>query len=382
MKADRSVQVVVLALAMTSLLLLWASALQAGTATYYFSDAPAGPGLWSLLSPNGSPSTDNSTALMVEGVPANEYLIFQPGASNSGNLSALPSSFSGFAWRSPALNGVVPAGNWVLHLKFENPGFFLASVAGSPWVRLWRSTQADGSGATAVTAWLQGSALSISGGATDTDTINASVGSATTLVNEHLFVELAWRVSALSNENNASVLLIVDEASGEDLVLPALSTFTPTSTRTPTPVVTATPSATASPVVSVSSTITPSPVVSATSTITPSPTRSPSPAPGTGPGGSSPEPGAFRTDRNLFDPRVGSLNIHGRSAGERVELAVHNVAGQRVRSLLAGQQAAGPWTCAWDGKDDGGRQAGSDIYLLVLHQPSGDGVLKVVLLRE
>jgi M6 family metalloprotease-like protein len=49
-------------------------------------------------------------------------------------------------------------------------------------------------------------------------------------------------------------------------------------------------------------------------------------------------------------------------AAERVSLAVYNVAGQLVRTLVDGRQLAGPQAAVWDGADDGGRRLPSGVY--------------------
>lgn len=64
-----------------------------------------------------------------------------------------------------------------------------------------------------------------------------------------------------------------------------------------------------------------------------------------------------------------------------VRLSVYSVAGARVRTLVDGSLAAGPHEVRWDGKDDGGRDAGSGTYFVRL-EGGGDPVSrKVVLLR-
>ncbi len=44
-------------------------------------------------------------------------------------------------------------------------------------------------------------------------------------------------------------------------------------------------------------------------------------------------------------------------------LAVHDVAGRRVRTLAVGRFSAGRQTVAWDGRDDGGRRLPAGVYL-------------------
>jgi hypothetical protein len=57
---------------------------------------------------------------------------------------------------------------------------------------------------------------------------------------------------------------------------------------------------------------------------------------------------------------------------ERVELTVVDVAGRRVRSLVAGQlEPAGPRTIAWEGRRDDGSSAPAGIYWALLSWPGG-----------
>jgi hypothetical protein len=49
-------------------------------------------------------------------------------------------------------------------------------------------------------------------------------------------------------------------------------------------------------------------------------------------------------------------------AGE-VELALFNLAGQRVATLVEGVRLAGTYTVRWDGMDDDGRALASGVYL-------------------
>jgi hypothetical protein len=64
-----------------------------------------------------------------------------------------------------------------------------------------------------------------------------------------------------------------------------------------------------------------------------------------------------------------------------VRLLVYSVTGARVRTLVDAPMTEGPHEVRWDGKDDGGRDAGSGTYFVRL-EGGGDPVSrKVVLLR-
>ena len=48
---------------------------------------------------------------------------------------------------------------------------------------------------------------------------------------------------------------------------------------------------------------------------------------------------------------------------EEVKLSVYNLAGQRVATLVDGPREAGTYTVRWDGRDDGGVELASGMYL-------------------
>jgi glucose/arabinose dehydrogenase len=60
-------------------------------------------------------------------------------------------------------------------------------------------------------------------------------------------------------------------------------------------------------------------------------------------------------------------------AREQVALAVHDLAGRRVRRLFEGEAPAGQSTIEWDGRDDGGAPAGPGLYFVRLRR-ARDGV--------
>lgn len=64
-----------------------------------------------------------------------------------------------------------------------------------------------------------------------------------------------------------------------------------------------------------------------------------------------------------------------------VELAVYNALGQEVRSLVGQGLDAGPHQMVWDGRDQGGREAATGMYLAVLRAGGQQAVQKLMLLR-
>ncbi|MDI6739336.1 MAG: carboxypeptidase regulatory-like domain-containing protein [Candidatus Edwardsbacteria bacterium] len=63
------------------------------------------------------------------------------------------------------------------------------------------------------------------------------------------------------------------------------------------------------------------------------------------------------------------------------ELAIYNVAGQRVRTLASGNMQAGWHTAIWNGRDDRGQRVSSGVYLYRLRVDEYQNVRKMILLR-
>ena len=65
----------------------------------------------------------------------------------------------------------------------------------------------------------------------------------------------------------------------------------------------------------------------------------------------------------------------------RIHLAVYNLSGQRVATLLDGYVPRGTHSVVWDGRDDAGRELGSGVYLCRLETRGHSTVRKLVLIR-
>jgi hypothetical protein len=66
---------------------------------------------------------------------------------------------------------------------------------------------------------------------------------------------------------------------------------------------------------------------------------------------------------------------------EKVELGLYNLAGQKVVALMEGMREAGAYTLRWDGRDDGGRELASGVYVYRLQGGSRTETRKLLLLR-
>ncbi len=138
------------------------------------------------------------------------------------------------------------------------------------------------------------------------------------------------------------------------------STFTPTLTSTFTDTLTATFTAT----------ITFTPTITYSPTTTSSPTQSPTPN------------AALYLDSNFFNPNLTALGMDVRvdNAGE-VKIDVFNLVGEEVEKLVDQTLSPGNYRFSWDGRNSGGAVVGNAVYFIVIQQPSGKLVRKVIVLR-
>jgi len=82
---------------------------------------------------------------------------------------------------------------------------------------------------------------------------------------------------------------------------------------------------------------------------------------------------------NPFNPKT-HIDFSLSGAG-RVQLAIHDVRGHLVRTLVSDDMAAGPHSVVWDGTDNQGRQQSAGVYLVRLVTPEGMLTHKVALVK-
>jgi hypothetical protein len=93
-------------------------------------------------------------------------------------------------------------------------------------------------------------------------------------------------------------------------------------------------------------------------------------------------PQAFALQPNYPNPFNGSTVIrYSLPVRGDVELALYNLAGQKVVSLVRGPREAGTYTAIWDGRDDQGRELASALYLCRLQAGARVETRKLLLLR-
>ncbi|MBI2501700.1 MAG: T9SS type A sorting domain-containing protein [Candidatus Latescibacteria bacterium] len=93
-------------------------------------------------------------------------------------------------------------------------------------------------------------------------------------------------------------------------------------------------------------------------------------------------PQRFSLSQNFPNPFNSSTVIRFELPQSReVELAIYNLAGQKVATLLAGEREAGAYTLRWDGKDDSGKELASGVYLYRLQGGGKVETRKLLLVR-
>jgi len=96
------------------------------------------------------------------------------------------------------------------------------------------------------------------------------------------------------------------------------------------------------------------------------------------------QPQALTLDQNYPNPFNSDTVIRfALPTSADVELAIFNLAGQQVATLVEGVREAGTYTVRWDGRDDDGRELASGVYLYRLKAGNGQQVetRKLVLIR-
>jgi len=67
--------------------------------------------------------------------------------------------------------------------------------------------------------------------------------------------------------------------------------------------------------------------------------------------------------------------------GGEVKILIFNIAAQEVVKLVDQQMNPGNYRFSWDGRNSSGAMVGNAIYFLVIEQPSGSMIRKVIVLK-
>ena len=95
------------------------------------------------------------------------------------------------------------------------------------------------------------------------------------------------------------------------------------------------------------------------------------------------QPGRFALGQNYPNPFNGGTTLYFSLPADQAhaELAIYDLAGQKVATLLSGPLPAGQHQFQWDGRDQAGRDLATGIYLYRLRAGSAVETRRLVLLR-
>jgi len=91
---------------------------------------------------------------------------------------------------------------------------------------------------------------------------------------------------------------------------------------------------------------------------------------------------ALYLDENFFNPRKNQLGMDVRvDVAGQVHVMVFNIAGEKVKDLLNQYENVGNYRVYWDGHNNNGAETGNAVYFVIITQPSGNMIRKVILLK-
>src|SRR5262245_19621567 len=189
--------------------------------TLYFKNAaPSGASTSLSLQDGGTAPTAALTASgwTVAKLAANNMSAMLAGTKRASGTFSTSDAIGSFAasacWRSEsAFTGVFANTNWSLAFRIRASAA-VSSQTGAVKVRLWKSTNADGTGATQLTGAVQtGSTTAVlSTSASATSTVTWTPGGTVSLNNEYLWVQCEWNVVAASGNNSSDAVFYVESA--------------------------------------------------------------------------------------------------------------------------------------------------------------------------
>ena len=72
----------------------------------------------------------------------------------------------------------------------------------------------------------------------------------------------------------------------------------------------------------------------------------------------------YRPSPNPFTSTTQVAYAVSGSGSQRVEIAVYNIAGRKIRTLVSGNQFGGRYQISWDAVDDYGRKVAPGVYFV------------------
>ncbi len=93
-------------------------------------------------------------------------------------------------------------------------------------------------------------------------------------------------------------------------------------------------------------------------------------------------PEAYKLEQNFPNPFNPTTTIrYSLARSTQVSLEIYNALGQRIRTLVSGQQSAGSYQVQWDGKNDFGQPVPSGVYLYRLKTKNYTAGKRMLLIR-
>jgi hypothetical protein len=92
-------------------------------------------------------------------------------------------------------------------------------------------------------------------------------------------------------------------------------------------------------------------------------------------------PSTFSLGQNYPNPFNATTQIDFRTSGGEVSLAVYDITGALVKTLVDGSLEAGSHSIIWNGKDNSGSDVASGIYFYRLGDSRGENVRRMTLLK-
>lgn len=195
--------------------------------TFYLTDTDITVGVYEKLDESAPSSVDEAQGWVVDKKASPNFSIYIPDLENSTFVTTEFSPFQQKGYRSLGiLNGWFQTGNWVLSIKVKCNAYF--AQTGQVKFRLWKSTNADGSGATQITpGWQASTTISFSAANEyQTRNITWNASATTELTNQYLFLEIEWSAIVSGGNNTARVYWVHNEGSAEKLATPIWYPYT------------------------------------------------------------------------------------------------------------------------------------------------------------
>jgi hypothetical protein len=82
---------------------------------------------------------------------------------------------------------------------------------------------------------------------------------------------------------------------------------------------------------------------------------------------------------NPFNPET-TINFSLKEAGP-VELAIYNIKGQKIKTLVNEILPAQNYNIVWNGRDDNNQQVSSGVYFYRMHTPTYTSTRKMILMK-